>query len=210
LKSFGLTLLALSFLAGGTALADNIPYSNTGAVPPQTSLVATSTTITGYFYSASAGDNDEVRLIDLTELAAYGGILNSTDSSTWVLPNHGAGVTEGTSTNFPAATVHVGDQLLFELLNTTTNQVFATNSAYSSDGANHGYITTFSGDSKDPAGMYIGFEDLPVPGSDLDYNDEAIVITGAASPTPEPSSLVLLGTTLLGVAVGLRRRLKLS
>ena len=200
MKHLGLTLLSFALLAAAPAFADSIPYPHTGTIPPQVSLFASSTgTVTGYFYSASAADYDEVRLLDVT----------TGTTSVWELPNHST--SQGTSTNFSPVAVNAGDQLVFELLNTSLNpnQIFATNSVDSSDGVNHGYVTGFSGGSGIPAGLYIGFEDLPKQGSDLDYNDEAIVVTNV-SAAPEPGSLALLGTGILGIAAGLRRKFKLG
>jgi hypothetical protein len=200
LKHLGLTLLSFSLLAATPAFADSIPYPHTGTIPAQTTLIASSTgTVTGYFYSESAADYDEVRLLDVTQGT----------SSIWELPNQTT--SQGTSTSFAPVSVNAGDTLVFELLNTSLNpnQIFATTAANSSDGVNHGYVTAFSGGSGIPAGLYVGFEDLPKSGSDLDYNDETIVVTNV-SAAPEPSSLALLGTGILGVAAGLRRKFKLS
>jgi hypothetical protein len=193
-------LLSFSLLVAAPAFANPIPYPHSGTIPPQVSLIASSTgTVTGYFYSESAADYDEVRLVDVTKGT----------SSVWELPNQST--SQGTSTDFSPVSVSAGDQLVFELLNESLNpnQIFATNSIDSSDGVNHGYVTGFSGGSGIPAGLYIGFEDLPKQGSDLDYNDEAIVVTNV-SASPEPGSLALLGTGILGIAAGLRRKLKVA
>ncbi|WP_257025796.1 PEP-CTERM sorting domain-containing protein [Edaphobacter lichenicola] len=48
---------------------------------------------------------------------------------------------------------------------------------------------------------------MSTTGSDLDYNDDNIVITNVTStPTPEPSTIILFGTGLVGAASALRRK----
>ncbi|XWK49737.1 PEP-CTERM sorting domain-containing protein [Tunturiibacter empetritectus] len=49
----------------------------------------------------------------------------------------------------------------------------------------------------------------PLTGSDLDYNDDNFVVTNATAtpaPTPEPSTIILFGTGLVGAASALRRK----
>lgn len=59
-------------------------------------------------------------------------------------------------------------------------------------------------DSTDPGAVLTS---LVITESGPDYNVDNIVVTAAASPTPEPSSLLLFGTGIVGLAGAMRRRL---
>jgi len=202
-------LVAAALVLSVVQAKAQIPYGNVGTVAPTNVFKATTTgDITGYFVSGGgAGDTDYVQMVDVT----------TDTSSGWLFDNHGTVV--GATADFGFATA--GDTLEFQLENTniTTNSfpdgiVLSSIPADSYDGVNHAYSTSWAGGTLNgasiPAGTYVGMEDLPVPDSDLNYNDDSFVFTGVAetSATPEPSSFMLLGTGLLGLVEFGRRKLR--
>ena len=198
-------LMPLLAIASVPAVAGCIPYCNVGTIPPTNVFTATSTgTITGYFVqggAASGGgaaDLDFVQMYDVTSSTYSGWLFNNQTSLA------------GATANFGAVTA--GDTLVFELQNVTLSMIFASQPSLSADGINHAYATAFAGGVLNgatiPAGTYVGMEDLPACCSDFNYNDDSFVFVGvASSSTPEPGSLVLLGSGILGLAGVLRRKL---
>lgn len=207
-------LICASILALGSSalLADSIPYANVGQLAPDQSFTAISNgRITAYFYGSSAANDDRIILWDKTSGAMTAPSLD----------NHSSAVGSSVSLS-----VKAGDSLVFVLDDLTTGQYFssmdylgiASPATYNDDGYNHAYSTLYSGGfSGIPAGTYIGMEDLgvtglkPLTGSDLDYNDDNIVVTNVASTTtttttPEPSTIILFGTGLVAAASALRRK----
>jgi hypothetical protein len=201
MRLFSLAVLA-SFLSAGSlaAVADAIPYGNVGTPAPTYNFTAIATgNVTGYFHSFSAADTDFVRMIDTT----------TNTVSNWYFENQTTPV--GTTANFGA--VNAGDNLVFEVLNTSDGNIYGSDPTYSPDGLNHFYSTPFTAANLNgvdfPNGIYLGAEDLF--NWEFDYNDDNFVVTNvAATPAPEPGSLLLLGTGAFGVVGILRRKMRLN
>lgn len=209
-----LPILAFAFtLAAGTTplLADDIPYANVGHLAPSHNFTAVTTGIlAGYFAGSEAGGNDTIELWDTTQNTFSG----------FLLPNHSS--TVGAPTDF--LSVNAGDNLVFIISNDSAGLINdsvdngGVPTAFSMDGYNHAYSTAYTGGIAGlPAGLtgtFVGMEDLsvlglaPLTGTDLDYNDDTFVFTNitATTPTPEPTTFVLLGTGLAGAASALRRK----
>jgi hypothetical protein len=95
---------------------------------------------------------------------------------------------------------------VFELLVQEITHPWFSDPSMNPDHTNHAYVADFSGDSLIPVGKYVSFEDLPLGQADFDYNDHQFVFTNVASPVPEPASIFLFGTGLVGVGLAAWRK----
>jgi hypothetical protein len=209
-------------LAGAhlTALAQ-IPYGNPGVPNPNGYTFTASSTgdVVGYFAAYTGANFDEqVGMIDATTDPT----LNLTGIS-FGLDNHSS--TPGQSFDF--GPVNAGDTLIFvdqieqggngSPISGYVYSEPSLNIPYDTDGSlghNHVYSTAVGANSpfltwSNPAGTYVGFEDLPFPGSDFNYSDDTFVFTDIStqtSPVPDAAStLALLGGALTGMAAFRRR-----
>ena len=82
---------------------------------------------------------------------------------------------------------------------------------------NHVYSTQFTSDGIIPDGWYIGFEDLPGPGADWDYNDHQFVVIypvvdppagGTSISNPEPSAIITWSLFAAAGVFRMRRKRK--
>ena len=183
-KQVSVAAVALCASIAMSASAGPIPYPDIGTPAPTTSFTAEADgAITAYFYKSWASYESMIGLWVNGVSTGYYGLLNSTS-------------TMGDS--FFLGNVSAGDELVFELVVTTTNPdlKWFSDPTLNSDGKNHTYSTDFEGYGVIPEGTYVAFEDLPKLG-DIDYNDYQFVFTNIKANVPEPFGLVLFG---LGIA----------
>jgi PEP-CTERM motif len=186
LRHLAMLAVAAAALQSSVAqAADAIPYPNGGAENPNTySFKAQSTgDLIGHFFGGGAGFSN-----DLT--------VKINGTSTGIVGLNNNATAYGTTLNF--GTVNAGDSILLVLQSSGGNTWYSDKSL-NSDGGNHVYATSFSGDSVIPAGTYIGFDDQPKGFADYNYNDGAYVFPNltVSSAVPEPSTYALSGIGLL-------------
>ena len=184
-------LVCLSCSAATSMFAGTIPYPSAGQIAPEVATYAASNSgVDLYFTGYSAVLDDTISVFDVNTGYNSGPLLDN--QTTAVGTEVAVGTTPGQ--------INAGDRLIL-YINTPLGQ-FASAGSDSADGVNHAYVTPFPGGMVGgvlvPSGYFVGMEDLPNGISDFDYNDDMFVLTGIATVTPEPGSLLLLGTGLLG------------
>jgi hypothetical protein len=97
-------------------------------------------------------------------------------------------------------TVDAGTYFGFYLNSNNSGTNLSTLNASNSDGVDHALIFATN------KGYTVAFEDI-VGGGDRDYEDLVVNVKGGGAAVPEPATIILLATGLLGLA-GFRKRSK--
>jgi len=198
-KLFVLTTLA-AVLPAAPAFGDTIPYMNIGTpFAAGVDFYALGGPVKAYFFGSDAMF-DSVLFLDLP--SAIGPVLPNHSSSRGQEYDFGS-FAPGTLLRFRLYVSH-GDG---------TFESFYTGipPAPNGDTEVHAYVTPWGGGmipgsavSVPGPAFYVGWEDIHGANSDWDYNDHQFLLANVGLEAPEPSTLILFGST--GLALGLLRR----
>ena len=170
---------------GGTlTLSDDTVTNTPGYTPAGTPNPAVYTFIgTGADVVATFVGGGSAADTDILEMSVNGSpyVLST-------LHNHGSSV--GATYDF--GFVPAGAVLTFAILNESTGSTLSSDAALNADHDQHvwafGYTQGTLGLTNINSGIALNFEDLLGAGSDFNYADLQVVVTGATDPTPLPSS----------------------
>ena len=163
----------------GTTVTNTPGYTPQGTPSPAAyTFVGTGADVVATFVGGSAGDTS------VLEMSVNGGpyILST-------INNQSSGIGETYDFGFVAA----GTVITFAILNEDTGSTLSSNAALNADGDQHVWAFNYTqgtlGFTNIDSGLALNFKDvLAAQGSDWDYNDFQVVVTGAVNQTPLPSS----------------------
>ena len=178
-------LAALGLLTSYTVMTvASTVFAQAAALPDYTSVGIENVT-TYHFRASATGDlHGYFAGEDAGYTSTLGLLVNGAQVASGLFSNHSTAV--GAFHDF--GHVNAGDRLTFFIQN--QGGTYYSDTSMNNDGVNHVYASAFAGNSKVPAGTYVGFEDL-YGGGDLDYNDLQFVFSEISSRTTS-SGLTLL------------------
>ena len=200
----------LKSLLAGAVLAFGVAGAASAALPAYPTPGVENPVVYN-FTAAANGDVVAYFALDFVS-AAYdedlGLRVNGVDTGINGLENHSTAA--GTALDF--GPVSAGDVLDFYIRVFNTGDVWHSDKALNSDGANHVWAAPYAGgDFGIPAGTYVAFEDLPGCCTDFNYHDEAFVFTnvrgGGGVPEPLTWSLMIMGFGAAGAMLRRARQL---
>jgi len=193
---FAVTLGATG--AAGIAKADTLPvYPNPGMVNNQDeTFVAANTGFINVWFGGKGGAGD-----DDTVTAIINGVAEGTG-----LDNQSSTLGE----YFNLGPVTKGDTVSFQMNDLSSGNTWSSDNSLNPDKDDHVYIASFAGgmvgSTLVPATVYFGFEDEPLIGSDLNYQDVQFYAVSGVVPEPATWAMMLAGFGGLGAMMRSRRR----